>query len=1141
MQLFKIIVLIGLWLFLFRQVKAQNVFTSAQTGHSDGISALQFSNDGERLYSGSSDGSVVAWDLRTGLQLLSFSGHEKGVSSIAEAKDNSGLFTSDYVGNILISSFSSPGKVLKKVELDKYYLTAVASATKRQSLCITTKNYNLIINDIETSRSERIKFEDELMAPIFYNNDQNVLFGCRSGRIYSLDLNKELRPENIDTIYRQKDRIVELAISPSGKNLAIGISRGGLNRGGILQVLNIKYRGIILSDSTYLNYEGEQPNSISFMNEEELLYLNQHSQLHKLNIQNGKTSLLIKERRSHFCLNLNKKLLATSEDERIELYSLSPFKKFKELKGVLNKANRILGLNNSELLVEHQNGIIKWDLANIIPTEISGKANDFSISHISFSPDLSIQAGGSQTHMSGFTTPGNSFLDRVLYEQDGPMLLSKFSPGGKYLAILDEEKSFCVYNVAHQMNVLCFKIQDELRKLTSIEFSDDEEQVILLGSEFHSINLSDSVYSRGVSAFRNTSTILPGTFVKEDSFFVSSTYILKEEKEPAEKGTGWKTTNLPNGNYLNERKGILLMRSADSLDNIPLFFGLESSSTGSMPHITALYWSKKESLLWGLGEDNVFRKWDLNDGTAHGSFALNESLNGSIAVSNDERLLFALTKGGKISIFETKGLTKLADIMAGENGAYMAVDSNGYYKRSKSSYNAASFTKVFSFLGYTDLTALPMEQFDLHLNRPHVLLKELNYSDAETIAAFSAGFEKRKQLGGLSLDDLFDYETPEVQILNSDSLPLAIDKNRISLKLRCKPGEELIEKLKIEVNGVPLNYSFSNEKEFYRGEVNSWINIDLNPNDNHISVLAEDAKGMRSERSILRILNTAQNEAPNLLIFALSVSNYKDKSKNLKYAVKDGEDFCQLWMNEAGKVNLGYAKSFKKVKICRLFNENAVKKNLELVSDLLNKTSVNDQVIFYISGHGLLDKNKDFFFATHDVDFDDPSKNGISFSAIEDLLSQAPARNRLLLMDACHSGSLDKTSIKVVLNSGEKVTISNTKKRGTDVEDLQYSEDAAFGLVQDIFNNFSESSGSVVISAAAGTGFALESDRWNNGIFTFALLKGLKHRYADLNDDGEIRISELSRYVSQEVYERTNGAQKPSERQENLLNNFRIW
>ena len=99
----------------------------------------------------------------------------------------------------------------------------------------------------------------------------------------------------------------------------------------------------------------------------------------------------------------------------------------------------------------------------------------------------------------------------------------------------------------------------------------------------------------------------------------------------------------------------------------------------------------------------------------------------------------------------------------------------------------------------------------------------------------------------------------------------------------------------------------------------------------------------------------------------------------------------------------------------------------------------------------------------------------------------------------------------------------------------------SFELMQEMFVNLSHGSGAVVLSAAAGNSYALESDKWKNGVFTFSIKEGLIEKKADKNADGIITINELKDYVSGRVQELTNGKQKPTSRKENLEYDFRVW
>ena len=93
----------------------------------------------------------------------------------------------------------------------------------------------------------------------------------------------------------------------------------------------------------------------------------------------------------------------------------------------------------------------------------------------------------------------------------------------------------------------------------------------------------------------------------------------------------------------------------------------------------------------------------------------------------------------------------------------------------------------------------------------------------------------------------------------------------------------------------------------------------------------------------------------------------------------------------------------------------------------------------------------------------------------------------------------------------------------------------SFELMQSLFVNVGKSTGATIISAAAGTEFALEGiDNLPNGVFTYCILEAM-------NKYPSMKISELKKIVGERVVQLTNGLQKPTSRNETIAVDWQIW
>jgi len=361
--------------------------------------------------------------------------------------------------------------------------------------------------------------------------------------------------------------------------------------------------------------------------------------------------------------------------------------------------------------------------------------------------------------------------------------------------------------------------------------------------------------------------------------------------------------------------------------------------------------------------------------------------------------------------------------------------------------------------------------------------------------------------------------------------PLSVNNAVIDFNIKANDAKYNLSKLNVWVNEVPI-YGAAGLKISGK-EVAQKISLTLSAERNKVTVSCLNEKGTESYRESFETIYEGGAANYSVYFIGIGINNYHDANFNLKYAAKDIKDLAD-----------GIRKVYPSAKVILLNDKEATRENILKIKDELMKTGVNDKVLISLSGHGLLSKELDFYYATYDMDFKKPESRGLLYDDLEGILDGIPARSKLLLVDACHSGEVDKTGgIKVVEGNPDGSGVSGIVSRGSSlIEDSNsVGLENSFELMKEIFSDISSGNGSVVISAAGGMEYALESDKWNNGVFTYSILKAMLEGVADINADGRTQISELKKFVGENVSKLTNGKQRPTSRRENLEMDWTVW
>ena len=233
-------------------------------------------------------------------------------------------------------------------------------------------------------------------------------------------------------------------------------------------------------------------------------------------------------------------------------------------------------------------------------------------------------------------------------------------------------------------------------------------------------------------------------------------------------------------------------------------------------------------------------------------------------------------------------------------------------------------------------------------------------------------------------------------------------------------------------------------------------------------------------------------QIPRGYALVVGISQYKSlPAKNqLRFADRDANDIYSTLISSSGG-------QFPAEGVHKLINGQATLANLkqELETWLPGVTGPDDRVFIYFAGHGFLMNGK-AYLAPYDVDPKNATASAFPLDELRQLVdSEIKGKWKVMLTDACHSGSITSESDNAQLNSS-----------------LLSLHDSLFSF-----------------TASRSDEVSQEDTSWGggHGVFTYYVIQGLNGQ-ADTSGDGVVTAYELANYVLANVPLDTNLAQHPT-------------
>jgi hypothetical protein len=211
----------------------------------------------------------------------------------------------------------------------------------------------------------------------------------------------------------------------------------------------------------------------------------------------------------------------------------------------------------------------------------------------------------------------------------------------------------------------------------------------------------------------------------------------------------------------------------------------------------------------------------------------------------------------------------------------------------------------------------------------------------------------------------------------------------------------------------------------------------------------------------------------------IGISDYPSPIRPLPAVANDVREMAKVLSSDKGQ--------FPAQNVISLIDAEATSRAvLKAIESTFSDVQADDAVFAYLAGHGEVQKEK-YYFVAHDTNPDKVPSTGVPLKKIKEAFDASPSQRAFLWLDFCHSGGIIPRDL------------------GTGPDDNEVIERTL---------KVANGQGKLIVAACTRSQSAWESSTAGHGLFTEALLKGLKGEAAN---QGEVTINSLFDYIARQM------------------------
>jgi len=845
-----------------------------------------------------------------------------------------------------------------------------------------------------------------------------------------------------------------------------------------------------------------------------------------------------------------RQILSGSDDSTVKLWDTASGREIRTFSGHTSVVKSVAFSSDGRQIISGSSGddstVKLWDTAT--GREIR-TFSDYMVSSVAFSPDSrQILSGGDitvklrdiatgheirtfsghiwVTNSVAFSPDGRQILSSLNSEGTGGIMLWDAVTGRELRVFFGEDSSFVnfvtfnpdgrqiIYGSDKTIKLWDTATGREIRNflghtwiVPSVIFSPDGMQILSCSLD-GTVKLWDASTGREIRTFGHTSYVLSVAFSPDGRQILSgsndNTVKLWDVATGREIRTfSGHTSSVLSVTFSRDGRQIISGSSDKTIKLWDTATGRELRTfSGHTSEVMSVAFSPDGRQVISGSSDKTIKLWDTATGRELRTFSGHTNDVPSVTFSpNGKNILSGGTFDGTIRLWDIATGKEIAQFISFIDGEWIVITPDGYYN---SSPNGDSYLNV-----RVGNNVYGIDQYRSTFYNPQIVearlqgrLDPVNVTQTIQTAAAPPTVTINSPKNGTNVTTA----QTELSVSAVDATQ-AIRSIQVLVNGRLVGGDSLrgvrgIRGGDLEPTGIRLN---ENQKR-----VDFRLAVTLDPGNNRIEVLARNSvsEGRASVEVTYTVSASAQNRLPNLWILAIGANRYDaPQLDDLNYAVADVKAIVDFFKTQEGR-------RYGKVNSLLIADGERITPTRDNISDnlsYLRQAGPQDVILLFIAGHGLSDNSGEFYFMPSDAAYNTDGSirvsKAISHREIQSVL--AWQGTKLVFIDACQSANT---------SSGLTQRVNNDR------------------LINSLNSDSSVRASSVIFTSSKGDQGSIESDKYGHGLFTYAILQGLKGEA--FPENGTITATALELYVRRKVSEMTEGRQEPRAYRADGLDDF---